>query len=92
MDSDFITLFSFTVCPLFSEFFMSVLYIRIISPEYAVFIKINTSIFGMLFENDPVCYVHVSSDSQWFHISHALNFYFKVFIFQNLLGFFLYYC
>jgi len=28
---------------------------------------------------------------QWFHISHALNLYCKVFIFQSLLGFFLYY-
>jgi len=61
-DSDYITPFSFTVWPLFSEFFMSVLYTRIISPEYAIFIKINTSLFGMLYENDPVCYVHVPCD------------------------------
>jgi len=45
---------------------MSMLYTRIISPQYAIFIKINTSVFGMLFENDPVCYMHVPCDVSGF--------------------------
>ena len=50
----------------FMNFLMPVLYTRIISPEYAIFIKINTSVFGMLFEYHPVCYVHVPCDISGF--------------------------
>jgi len=61
-----------------------VLYTGLIFPEYIIFIKINTSLFGILFENDPVHCVHVPCDmSVVSHVTCAVFLFWGYYILES---------